>query len=308
MIIKKFIFSFIILILFNFNTFSKENIYIVYKVNNEIITNIDVDKESKYLIALNKELKNLDKSQLLNISKESILREKIKMIELGKYFDLEVTADNVKDYLRNFYNTLNINSENEFNQYLESNGLTLENIEKKITIEIYWNQLIYEKYINLIDVDENTLKNKIKNIDFKEKIYLLSEILFELENNEKLKTKIKIIEQSINEIGFNNTANIYSISDSSKLGGKLQWIEERKLSKKVLKNLNLLNKGQHTAPIQTGSNFIILKVEEIKYEQRKFDEKEMLNRMVEFETNKQLDTFSKIFFKQIKINQKINEF
>ena len=65
------------MILFNFNTFSKENIYIVYKVNNEIITNIDVDKESKYLIALNKELKNLDKSQLLNISKESILREKI---------------------------------------------------------------------------------------------------------------------------------------------------------------------------------------------------------------------------------------
>ena len=308
MIVKKFIFSFIILILFNFNTFAMENIYIVYKINNEIITNIDVDKESKYLITLNKELKNLDKSQLLNISKESILREKIKMIELGKYFDLEVTAENVKDYLRNFYNTLNFNSENEFNQYLESNGLTLENIEKKITIEIYWNQLIYEKYINLIDVDENALKNKIKNIDFKEKIYLLSEILFELENNEKLKTKIKIIEQSINEIGFNNTANIYSISDSSKLGGKLQWIEERKLSKKILKNLNLLSKGQHTAPIQTGSNFIILKVEEIKYEQKKFDEKEMLNRMVEFETNKQLDTFSKIFFKQIKINQKINEF
>ena len=54
MIIKKFIFSFIILILFNFNTFSKENIYIVYKINNEIITNIDVDKESKYLIGYDK--------------------------------------------------------------------------------------------------------------------------------------------------------------------------------------------------------------------------------------------------------------
>ena len=310
MIKKKFILNLIILIIFNFNAYAKENINIVYKINNEIITNVDVEKESRYLITLNRELKNLNKNKLLDISKQSILREIIKKIELSKYFDLKSPADNVKDYLQNFYNTLNIKNETEFRQYLAGNDLTLEYVEKKITLEIYWNQLIYEKYINLINLDENALKNKIKEINNKEKekVFFLSEILFEVDNNNKFETKIKIIEQSIKEIGFNNTANIYSVSDSSKLGGKIGWIEEQKLSKKVLEKLNLLDSGQRTLPIQVGNTFLILKIEEIKYKQKIIDKKEILKKMIQFETNKKLERFSKIYFKQIKINQKIDEF
>jgi len=305
---KKYIFSLIILLILCFNSYSKENIYIVYKIKNEIITNIDVNKERLYLITLNRELENLDKIKLLDISKESILKETIKRLELSKYFDLKTMDLNIESYLENFYTMLDIKNELEFEQYLKSNNLTLDYITKKIKIEVFWNQYIYEKYINLINIDENALKIKLNEIKDKEqgKIFFLSEILFEIENNNNFEKKVQNIEQSINEIGFNNTANIYSLSDSSKLGGKVGWIEEHKLSKDIIEKLSLLSKGQHTLPIQTGGNFLILKIEDIKNQKKMIDEEEILKKMIQFETNKKLNRFSEIFFKQIKINQTID--
>ena len=138
-------------------------------------------------------------------------------------------------------------------------------------------------------------------------MYLLSEILFDKENNSSFENKLEDINQSINEIGFNNTANIFSITDSSKFGGKIGWIEEQKLSKKIIEELQLLETGQYTSPIQTGSSFLILKIEEIKYEKTTINEEEELNKLIQFETSKQLDQFSKIFYKQIKINSLIDE-
>jgi peptidyl-prolyl cis-trans isomerase SurA len=107
--------------------------------------------------------------------------------------------------------------------------------EKKIEIEILWNQLIYDRYIGQINIDTNQLKEKVKKLisTKKQKKYSLSEILFNIENNSNFEKKLENINQSISEIGFKNTANIYSISDSSKFGGKIGWIEEQKLSTKI---------------------------------------------------------------------------
>ncbi|MDB9827096.1 peptidylprolyl isomerase [Candidatus Pelagibacter sp.] len=309
MIKNKKILSLIIFLMLSLNSNSKENISIVYKINNEIITNIDINKERRYLIVLNAELKTLDEVQLINISKNSIIREKIKKIELLKYFDIEKSELDIEEYLKNIYKTLNIMNESEFDVYLGNNDLSLDYFKEKIRIEIFWNQLIYEKYINLININENILKDKLNKIQNKEqeKVFFLSEIVFEIETNNTYEKKKRNIEKSINEIGFNNTANIYSISDSSKLGGKIGWIEEQKLSKNILEKLSSLNVGQTTQPIQVGSNFLILNIEEIKYEKMEIDEKEILKKMIQFETNKKLDQFSKIYYKQVELNQKIDE-
>ena len=48
---------------------------IIFRIGNEIITNIDIKNEFKYLSALNKELQNLDKERIFSISRESIIRE-----------------------------------------------------------------------------------------------------------------------------------------------------------------------------------------------------------------------------------------
>ena len=307
----KFIYILIILSLITLNTklFSDESVYIVYKVNNQIITNKDIEKEQQYLISLNNQLKELDEARMLEVSKESALREKIKKIELEKYFNIETLELNVDIYLENFYKTLNINNKNEFEQYLKKNNISLNYIKNKIQIEVLWNQLIYDQYISQINIDKNELKKKLQetynNLD--QKVYSLSEILFENEISTDFDKRLKDITQSISEVGFNNTANLYSVSDSAKFGGKIGWVEEKKLSKKIIEELRTLDVGQYTNPLQTGGLFLILKIEEIKYEKATINEEEELNKMVKFETSKQLDQFSKIFYKKIKINNTIDE-
>ena len=305
----KFILFLFLLILINFKSNTAENFYIVYKVNNEIITNSDIEKEYRYLVSLNNQLKNLEKQKIIELSKESALREKIKKIELIKYFDLKTININIDNYLENFYRNLNIKNKKEFEEYLESNNISLNYVQKKIEIEILWNQLIYDRYISQINIDRNQLKEKVKKLisTKKQKKYSLSEILFDIENNSNFEKKLENINQSISEIGFKNTANIYSISDSSKFGGKIGWIEEQKLSTKILEQLKTLEVGQYTSPLQVGSSFLILKIEEIKYENAIINEDEELNKMIQFETSKQLDQFSKIFYEKIKINSFINE-
>ena len=305
----KFILFLFLLILINFKSNTAENFYIVYKVNNEIITNSDIENEYRYLVSLNNQLKNLKKQKVIELSKESALREKIKKIELAKYFDLKTINIDIDNYLENFYKNLNIKNKNEFEEYLESNNISLNYVQKKIEIEILWNQLIYDRYISQINIDRNQLKEKVKKLisTKKQKKYSLSEILFDKENNSNFEKKLENINQSINEIGFKNTANIYSISDSSKFGGKIGWIEEQKLSTKILEQLKALEVGQYTSPVQVGSSFLILKIEEIKYENAIINEDEELNKMIQFETSKQLDQFSKIFYGKIKINSFINE-
>ena len=305
----KFICTLIILLTLSVKSYSNENIHIVYKVNNQIITNADIEKEYQYLISLNNQIRNLDKVKILEISKESALKEKIKKIELAKYFDLETLDLNIDIYLQNFYKNLNINSDTEFKQYLKGNNMSLDYVKTKIQIEILWNQLIYDRYIAQINIDRDELKKKLDEASngLNQKIYSLSEILFDKENNSSFEKKLENIGQSISEIGFNNTANIYSISDSSKFGGKIGWVDEKKLSKKIIQELQSLEAGQYTKPIQTGSLFLILKIEEIKYEKAMFNEDEELNKMIQFETSKQLDQFSKIFYNKVKINSLIDE-
>jgi peptidyl-prolyl cis-trans isomerase SurA len=298
-----------LLLIISFKPSTAENFYIVYKVNNEIITNSDIEKEYRYLVSLNNQLKNLEKQKIIELSKESALREKIKKIELIKYFDLKTININIDNYLENFYRNLNIKNKKEFEEYLQSNNISLNYVRKKIEIEILWNQLIYDRYIGQINIDRNQLKEKVKKLisTKKQKKYSLSEILFDIENNSNFEKKLENINQSISEIGFKNTANIYSISDSSKFGGKIGWIEEQKLSTKILEQLKALEVGQYTSPVQVGSSFLILKIEEIKYENAIINEDEELNKMIQFETSKQLDQFSKIFYEKIKINSFINE-
>ena len=305
----KFILFLFLLLIISFKSNTAENFYIVYKVNNEIITNSDIEKEYRYLVSLNNQLKNLEKQKIIELSKESALREKIKKIELIKYFDLKTINIDIDNYLENFYRNLNINNKKEFEEYLQSNKISLNYVQKKIEIEILWNQLIYDRYIGQINIDRNQLKEKVKKLisTKKQKKYSLSEILFDIENNSNFEKKLENINQSISEIGFKNTANIYSISDSSKFGGKIGWIEEQKLSTKILEQLKALEVGQYTSPVQVGSSFLILKIEEIKYENAIINEDEELNKMIQFETSKQLDQFSKIFYEKIKINSFINE-
>jgi peptidyl-prolyl cis-trans isomerase SurA len=311
-VIKKIKLLILILLIFvsSSNINSKANIKILYKVNSEIITNVDVENEIKYLIALNNQLNTLGKKQIIAIAKDSILKEKIKKIELLKYFDLNQKNPYLDKVVESFYLKLGMENVEQFKKYLSNYNLTIEKLKKKIEIETTWNQLIYDKYKRQINIDMKALE-KIANksaMSKKNKAYLLSEIIFEKSTNESFSETIQKIEKNINEIGFKNTANTFSLSDSAKFGGNIGWVEEINLSKKIIKDIKNLKIGEITKPISIGKNFIILKLEDTKESKTLIKKEVLLKKLRLSEEDRQLNKFSNIYFNKVKINTYINAF
>ena len=309
MINKKRILVIILIIFINLKVVALESAYIVYKIDGDIITNVDIKNEKKYLIALNQQLESLNEKQLLDISKQSIIKETIKKKEVLKYYVLDQTDNYINTVVSDLVVRLKLDSLDELEEYLREYGLTINQIKQKIEIETFWNRLIYDKFINQLIIDEEAIKQKIserKETDTK-KIYRLSEIVFEKDANIDVNQKFKKISESIEEIGFKNTANLYSIADSTKFGGDIGWIEANSLSGVISELLNKVNINDYIKPIPMGANFLILKIEDIKFEKVKIDEKKEFIKILNSEKNRQLDNYSKIYYNKIEINIKINE-
>ena len=303
----KVIFLIVFSILFFEKVKSEDNISIVFKVNNEIITNRDVQNEISYLSALNSEFQNLTKDKKYQLAKESILKETIKKDEILKYYILDQKDPLIERVIKNFIVRLKLKNKAEFESHLLQYNLNIKTIRKKIEVETIWNQLIYRIYKDLIKIDKEELTKKIKKQTGKKKLFLLSEIIFKKDNNEKIDITINKIYDSIDKIGFQNTANIYSVSDSSKFGGQIGWVDSQNLSNKILKEINKIKLNENTLPIKITNGFLILKLEDIKEEKIKVNLKDELNKAIIYETDKQLNIFSKIHFDTIKINTNLNE-
>ncbi len=306
---KKIIYISFFLLLSNSNVYSKNNIYISATVNNEIITNFDIEVESQYLKILNPNLSNLENKKIYEIAKNSLINEIIKKNEIKKRLDVGQENQFVDEHLKKLYKNLNYNTQEDFVNSLKSKkNYSIEEIRNKIKIEILWNELIYLKYRNQLNIDTQSLKEKVDNLDnniLKE--YLLSEIVFEPKKEKKIENLIDEIKLSISEIGFNNTANIFSISESSKLGGKIGWINVNNLSRAIYEKLKVINEGEITDTIKIGNNFLILKIEKIRDVKIELNKENELKKMIQFETNKQLNQFSRVFFNKSKLNYSINE-
>ncbi|MDA7476170.1 peptidylprolyl isomerase [Candidatus Pelagibacter ubique] len=301
----------ILIILFIFCTFSNAKAIesmIIHNIGNEIVTNIDIKREFKYLVALNNSLKELSNEKILNISNESIIREKIKKIEILKNFkEIKLDDDYYNVLLKNIYSRLNIGSINEFELYLKDYDLTINDIKTKITIDALWNELIIQKYGTQISINENEIRKDIlMNSKVQSKEYQLSEIIFEVENKEEIEKKYKEIVKSINEIGFENTAATYSFSDSAKIGGDIGWINENSLNDNIKKNINSLEVGGITKPIILSNGILVLKLINTKNLNTTVDIENELKKAINYERNRQLNQYSKIYYNKIKKNLDFN--
>ena len=281
---------------------------IIHNIENEIITNIDIKREFKYLIALNNSLKDLDKEKILNISNESIIREKIKKIEISKNFkEIKLDENYYALLLKNIYSRLGLKSINEFEMYLKDYDLEINDIKPKIAIDALWNELIIQKYKAQISINETEIRKKIlKNSKAQSKEYQLSEIIFEVENKEEIEKKYKKVVKSINEIGFENSATTYSFSESAKIGGDIGWINENSLSNNIRKNINSLKVGEFTKPIILPNGILIIKLINTKNSVTVIDIENELKKAINYERNRQLNQYSKIYYNKIKKNLDIN--
>lgn len=308
--IKK-IFIFVAIINLLSSTLIAEDRYeIVVSIDNKVITNFDIQKEINYLLALNPSLNNLPKKQIYEIAKESLVREEIKEKEILKYYNINYKDPELSLLIENIYNRLNIANENEFNKYLSNFDLSIEIISAKLAIEKAWNRLIFEKFNQFINLDELRLKKELeKNLSQPQtqNRYLISEILFQSKDDKEYQEILRNIKKTIEENSFETAASIYSISDSSKNGGEIGWVNKNEISDTIYNVLNKLSIGQFTQPIKIASGFLIIYLNDIKKEDQEFNVDEELKKMIISEKNRQFNEFSIIHFKKIEQQIFINE-
>ena len=296
-----------LIVVYSFTSISQsfEN-KILFKINNEIITSIDLLNEINYLKTISSDFKNTNDNLSYEIAKNSIIREKIKEIELLKLIEKIEIDENllIQIILSNFKN-LNINSLTEFENFFENKNINPSYVKKKISIELLWNQLIYAKYKNKVKIDVDEIKKKLLND--KQIEFLLSEILFELKKDEKLDQKYKLIKKTIDQESFNQAALIHSISESSKNGGEIGWIKQATINKKIFTELEKININDHTNPIVVPGGFLILKIKNKREVEVDIDLERELKKTIEKEKNQQLGQYSNIYFNKIKKNISIND-
>ena len=280
---------------------------IMLKINNQIITTIDVYQEANYLKALNPNIQNLDKKKILDIARSSLIREKIKEIELSKYKKNKIDPKYLEQIIQSIYTKIDLENKSEFKKYVKNFGIDIEIIEKKLQIETRWNQLIYKKFFSKLKIDKESIRKNIDANREKSISFLLYEIVFSIDKDNQNNEVFNSIEKSILKEGFENAAAIYSISESSKTGGNLGWVNENNINNKILKNVNTLEIGQHTKPILIPGGFLILQLKDKKNVEKKIDiEKELVLRIRSLQ-NQQLNQYSNIYFRKIKKDILINE-
>lgn len=310
--INKFLILIIIFLpLFKNNSYSLEN-KIILKLNDQIITLIDVINETKYLTLLNPNIKELDNKQIYQISKESLIREKIKIIEilnqrkkLNLNNSISLEDDKLDIFIQQTYKNLGISSYTDFKNYIIKNKYNLELLKQKISIEVLWNELIFFKYKDKVKINEDELNKELIAIQNNNSSVLLYEILIDLDDN--LEEKFELIKESIKKNGIENTAFIYSKSDSSTIGGKIGWINKLSLSPIIKKNISQLKVGEFTKPIRIQSGFIILFIKDERIENEKFNIDLEKKKLIQVKTNEQLNQFSSIYYNKIKKNIKLDE-
>ena len=306
---KKTIFLILIFFLFSNFSYSKIDLQIVMKINNHIVTNYDIEKESNYLLALNPKLNKINKNDLLKLAKKSMIKEMIRKSEILKYKEINLDNPRNKNILRNIMLNLDFSNQLQFESYLNDFNISIDDLREKIGIENEWKNLVYSKYSQSVKIDKENLINQIEKSSKEEFSieYNLSEIVFIKNQNISLKDQSKKILESIELNGFENTANLYSISDSSKVGGKIGWVKKNNLSLEINRVLENLNINSYSGPIKIDNNYLILKINDIKEITVKIDKEKELDKMIMIETSKQLEKFSNIFYNKIKLNSVISE-
>ena len=288
-----------------------DTIEIKVKINDQIITNLDIEIEKKYLLFLNPKLIELERSRVEDLARNSLITEIIKKIELEKFFDFTKNNHLVNKIEKQLIKRRNISNVEDFKKILKSKDLNYFIVKEKLLIETLWNKLIYDKYKDNVVINKEELRENIIiefNNNKKKFAYNLSEIVLSKDVGEAFDERLLKIDKSIEKVGFENTANIYSISSSSKNGGLIGWVNEIQISKKINEKIRKLEVNQITEPIEIQNGYILIKVNNKKQIQQDINIDNELDKLINKEMNSQLSNFSTIFYKKLKKNIEINEY
>ena len=300
----KIITNIIFLFIFTTIAYSNVDLKIKYKINDQIVTNIDLQNEKRFLIFLNPNLRNLSNTQLENISNESYKNRKIKEIELRKYFDFEKKNLGEK-YIEQFVVNSNFDSKDELLIKLKNENLNYEDFRKNFFIDNLWREFIFGKFKSQIKINIDELKKQINEKETNIEELNLSEILFKKAANISLNEVKDKIYYEIDKSGFEAAASIYSISESKKFGGKLGWIKSNQISEKIY--LEIKKGNNLTQPIKTTNGYLIVKVNGRRNIKGKVNLDEELKKLINTESQKEINKLGYIYFNKIKKRTFISE-
>ena len=278
---------------------------ILFKIDNEIITTLDIHDEVKFLKIFQPETNILTNEELFEISKNSIIRDKIKKIEILKFVEeLKVDDKFLLKLIKEKYSKKEIDSIENFDIFLRNKNLNIKMVKEKFTIELIWNDLIFQKFSKKIVIDKDKIKEEISQ-NYKNELQrelLLSEIIFDVSDKNDFNRKYEKILKDIENLGFKKTALIHSNSDTSANGGLIGWVKEDNLNQTLKTVLIKLKPGQFSKPIRTSSGFIIVKVDDEKEYKSKVNLSDRINEVIRFKTNDQLNQYSTMYLNKLKKN------
>ena len=293
-------------IVVKFSLLASEN-RILLKVNNELITTIDILNEISYLKSINKNINNLEEKKVIEIARNSLIKDKIKKIVLVPIIEkIEINDDDFKRVLISNYSNTGLTKIEEISEHLKKYDVKDQFVREKITINAIWSQFIYDKYSKNIKIDVDKLKQDIQRSENQTE-YLLSEIVFDLKEKQTLTEKLNIIENAIQKNGFENTALIYSISETANSSGYIGWVNENSMNKKILDEITKISINGITKPLVIPGGYLILKLKEKRTKKKDIDIEDELKRIIQIKTNEQLNQFSNIYLNKIKKDIVINE-
>ena len=311
---KTIIYTLIIFFHIIVNSYSNE-IRILYKINNSVITSHDVIEEINYLVSLNQNLEQLSEEELFSTAQRSLIREKVKKDEIEKFYEVNYTnalnSKNLDNIIRNFSQNLGFNSDEEFENYLNIKNIDIDELKKKFLIEKLWNTLIFDKYNKMIKIDKAIINNKIEKIikNNSEIIsFNLSEIIFLEKDKNAIEKKYQEIISSIQTVGFRDAAVIHSISESSKIGGEIGWINQNQISNKVFLAIRNLEIGDFSKPVITAGGIILLKINDKKKISAQIDKEKETKKLISYERERLLNEYSMIYYKEVETKSYVEKF
>src|SRR6056300_331103 len=279
---------------------------IIFKVNNEIITSIDLLNNLNYLKSLNPNFENLDKNTMMSIASNELIKHKIKEIAIEQITNQLIDKKLLEDFLVSNYAMNNIKNISELDKYLNQYDIEVEYLKSKMKTNLLWNRLIFSKFSDKVIINKDEIKNELTKNNYQNE-YNLSEIIFSLENNETLGLKSKKIFDVIEKDGFDTAALKFSNSDSSNLGGNIGWIKENSLNKNVRDSLKEVQEKKYTAPIVIPGGFLILKINELRTIELFNNIEEAVEETIKIKTNEQLNQFSNIYLNKFRKDVKIEK-
>jgi peptidyl-prolyl cis-trans isomerase SurA len=282
---------------------------ILFKIDNEIITTIDIYHEVKFLKIFNPQINNLSNEEQLDISKNSVIRDKIKKTEILNFVEeIKVEEKYLMSLLKSKYSQINVDTMKSFENYLVKNDLNFDLIKEKFSIELIWNDLVFQKYNSKISIDREKIKSEVLKKPKKNLRELsISEIIFNVSKKSEFEKKYEKILKDIELTGFKNAALIHSVSDSASVGGYIGWIKEDNLNENIKNKVSNLKIGEFSKPILTSSGFLIIKVEDEKKYEIDFNLDKEIKNLTKFKTNEQLNQFSRLYFNKVKKDVIFNE-